>query len=153
MGHGEFGILCVLDIYLYLMNYFLAKTEPFTYSVEDLEREGVSAWNGVRNPQAIKYIRMMEVGDRVFIYHSKAERAICGLAEVVAEPELDTEVKKSWKVELKFLRMIEPAVSLEEIKKTGLFGDFKLVTQSRLSTMPVPEDFVEWLRKEKKLKI
>lgn len=135
------------------MNYFLAKTEPFTYSVEDLEREEVSSWNGVRNPEALKYIRMMKVGDRVFIYHSTAERAICGLAEVVGEPEPDPELKKSWKVDLRFLQMIEPMVTLEEIKKTGLFGDFKLVTQSRLSTMPVPENFVDWMRKVKKIKV
>ena len=135
------------------MNYFLAKTEPFTYSVEDLQNEEVSSWNGVRNPEALKYIRMMEPGDRVFIYHSTAERAIVGLAEVVAEPEPDTEIKKSWKVDLRFLQMIEPMVTLEEIKKTGLFEDFKLVKQSRLSTMPVPQEFVEWMRKVKKLKI
>lgn len=135
------------------MNYFLAKTEPSTYSVEDFQNEGVSVWNGVKSPQALKYIRSMQPGDRVFIYHSTGQSAIVGLAEVISEPEPDPKIKKSWMVEMEFLQMISPPVTLKEIKQTGLFEDFRLVYQSRLSTMDVPENFVEWLRKVKRLKI
>ncbi len=135
------------------MNYFLAKTEPATYSVEDFQNDGVSVWNGVRNPQALKYIRAMQPGDRVFIYHSAGQSAIVGLAEVIGEPEPDPKIKKSWMVEMKFLQKIDPAVTLKEIKQTGLFEDFRLVYQARLSTMDVPENFIDWLRKVKGLKI
>src|SRR5438034_10530269 len=68
------------------MNYFLAKTDPETYSIEDLERDGKTVWDGVRNPQALRAIREMRPGDRVFIYHSMSEAAILGLAEVASEP-------------------------------------------------------------------
>jgi predicted RNA-binding protein with PUA-like domain len=135
------------------MNYFLAKTEPSTYSVEDFQNEGVSVWNGVKSPQALKYIRAMQPGDRVFIYHSTGQSAIVGLAEVISEPEPDPKIKKSWMVEMEFLQMISPPVTLKEIKQSGLFEDFRLVYQSRLSTMEVPENFLEWLRKVKKLKV
>lgn len=135
------------------MNYFLAKTEPSTYSVEDFQNEGVSVWNGVKSPQALKYIRAMQPGDRVFIYHSTGQSAIVGLAEVISEPQPDPKIKKSWMVEMEFLQMISPPVTLKEIKQSGLFEDFRLVYQSRLSTMEVPENFLEWLRKVKKLKV
>jgi predicted RNA-binding protein with PUA-like domain len=121
--------------------------------VEDFQNEGVSVWSGVKSPQALKYIRSMQPGDRVFIYHSTGQSAIVGLAEVISEPEPDPKIKKSWMVEMEFLQMISPPVTLKEIKQSGLFEDFRLVYQSRLSTMDVPENFVEWLRKVKRLKI
>jgi predicted RNA-binding protein with PUA-like domain len=134
------------------MNYFLAKTEPSTYSIEDLQADGVTTWNGVKNPQAIKFIQEMQIGDRVFIYHSGDNPGIAGLAEVISEPEPDPKIKKSWTVDLKFLTSFDHLVGLKEIKTTGKFDDFKLVRQGRLSTMSVPPEFVEWLQKEKKLK-
>jgi predicted RNA-binding protein with PUA-like domain len=134
------------------MNYFLAKTEPGTYSIEDLKKDVQTTWNGVKNPQAIGFIKKMRVGDRVFIYHSGGESAIRGLAEVVTLPRPDEKIEKSWVVDLKFLvEFVEP-VSLREIKESGLFEDFRLVYQSRLSVMDVPERFVQWLKKENKLK-
>jgi len=134
------------------MNYFLAKTEPSSYSIEDLQAEGVATWNGVKNPQAIKFIKEMQPGDRVFIYHSGDNPGIAGLAEVVSEPEPDPKIKKSWTVDLKFLTSFDEIVTLQDIKATKKFEDFRLVRQGRLSTMSVPEDFVEWLKKDKKLK-
>ena len=68
------------------MSYFLAKTDPETYSLNDFEREKRTLWDGVTNPQAVKTIRAMRPGDRVFIYHSggKAEggSGVVGLAKV-----------------------------------------------------------------------
>lgn len=135
------------------MQYFLAKTEPSVYSIEDLQRDGWSSWNGVRNPQALGFIKSMELGDKVLIYHSSGESAIRGLAEVIVAPEPDPELKKSWTVGLKHLVTFKNPITLKEIKQAGTFNKFKLVTQSRLSTMPVTEEFIEWLKKEKKLKI
>ncbi len=134
------------------MNYFLAKTEPSSYSIDDLEAEQVATWNGVKNPQAIKFIKEMRPGDRVFIYHSGGQTGIAGLAEVISDPEPDPKIKKSWKVDLKFLTSFDYLITLREIKETGKFADFRLVRQGRLSTMSVPEDFVEWLKIEKHLK-
>lgn len=135
------------------MNYFLAKTEPSTYSIEDLEEKEIDVWNGVRNPMALKFIKTMMPGDRVLIYHSGGHPEIVGLAEVIGEPEPDPNIKKSWTVEMKFLQKFAQPIGLKEIKDTNMFGDFRLVYQSRLSTMSVPENFIEWLKTAKKLKI
>ena len=76
------------------MNYFLAKTDPETYAIDDLEREKKTVWDGVTNPQAVRTIREMRPGDRVFIYHSGGVSGIVGLATVLRtarrpqEPEI-----------------------------------------------------------------
>ena len=129
------------------MNYFLAKTEPDTYSIGDLEREGRTVWDGVTNPQAVRAIREMRPGDRVFIYHSGGVSAIVGLAAVRSAPRDDPRNPKSAVVELEFLTRLDPPTTLAEVKKSKLFDDWALVRQGRLSTMAVPEAFVEWVRK------
>lgn len=134
-----------------LMKYFLAKTEPGAYSIDDLKRDKETVWNGVKAPQALIFIRQMEIGDRVFIYHSTGESAIRGLAEVIGKPEPDPKIPKSWMVKIKYLKTFDEPVTLREIKETGKFEDFRLVYQSRLSTMAVPEKFVQWLEKSKGL--
>jgi len=67
------------------MKYFLAKTDPETYSIDQLEREGKTTWDGVRNPQAVRAIQEMRPGDKVFIYHSMGHPAVVGLAKVLSE--------------------------------------------------------------------
>ena len=129
------------------MKYFLAKTEPTTYSIDDLERDHKTAWDGVTNPQAVKNIREMRPGDRVFIYHSGGVSAIVGLATVRSEPRDDPRNPKSAVVDLEYLGRIEPPVTLAEIKQSGKFDDWALVRQGRLSTMAAPEKFVEFMRK------
>ena len=135
------------------MNYFLAKSEPTTYSIDDLERDGKTAWDGVTNPQAVRAIRDMRPGDRVFIYHSGGVSAIVGLAEVKSEPRDDPKNPKSAVVDLAFVSRIDPSISLAEIKQSGKFNDWALVRQGRLSTMAVPEKVVEWLRKTHHVKL
>jgi predicted RNA-binding protein with PUA-like domain len=129
------------------MKYFLAKSEPTTYSIDDLERDRKTAWDGVTNPQAVRAIREMRPGDRVFIYHSGGVSAIVGLATVKSEPRDDPKNPKSAVVDLEYLSRIDPPVTLAEIKQSGKFNDWALVRQGRLSTMAVPEKFIEWLRK------
>jgi predicted RNA-binding protein with PUA-like domain len=129
------------------LSYFLAKTEPGTYSIEDLEREGRTVWDGVTNPLAVRAIREMRPGDRVFIYHSGGVSAIVGLAAVRSAPRDDPRNPKSAVVDLEFLTVLDPPTTLAEVKQSKLFDDWALVRQGRLSTMPVPEAFVEWLRK------
>lgn len=129
------------------MNYFLAKTDPETYSVDQLERDHKTVWDGVKNPQALRAIRDMHKGDRVFIYHSGGDSAVVGLAEVVSEPRPDPKSAKLTVIDLEFLTRIEPPTSLHEIKESGLFADWALVRQGRLSTMAAPASFVAWMKK------
>jgi predicted RNA-binding protein with PUA-like domain len=121
--------------------------------VEQLAKEKKTAWDGVTNPQAVRAIREMRPGDRVLIYHSGGQAAIVGLAKVISEPRPDPKNPKSAVVELEFLRLIDPSVSLATIKQTHLFDDWALVRQGRLSTMAAPDEFIEWLRGQTKTKI
>ncbi|HLY19858.1 MAG TPA: EVE domain-containing protein [Bryobacteraceae bacterium] len=136
------------------MNYFLAKTDPETYSIDDLARDRKTVWDGVRNPQALRAIRQMAPGDRVFIYHSGGDSSVVGLAKVTSEPLPDPKDAKLTVVDLEFLSRLEPPATLREIKESRLFSDWALVRQSRLSTMSAPPAFVEWMRARfKKAKI
>jgi predicted RNA-binding protein with PUA-like domain len=130
------------------MRYYLAKTDPETYSVDQLERDQKTMWDGVTNPQALRAIREMRPGDRVFIYHSGGLSAIVGLAKVVSAGRPDPKNPKSAVADFEFLQRIEPPVSLAEIKQSKRFDDWALVRQGRLSTMVAPESFVEWMRKK-----
>jgi len=130
------------------MNYFLAKSEPGVYSIADLERDKRTSWDGVTSPQAVKAIRSMRAGDRVFIYHSGGVSAIVGLATVRSEPRDDAKNSKSAVVDLEYAGRIDPPVTLAEIKQEPKFADWALVRQSRLSTMAVPQNFVDWIRKK-----
>lgn len=129
------------------MNYFLAKTDPETYSIDQLERERKAVWDGVKNPQALRAIREMRPQDRVFIYHSGGDSALVGLAKVASEPRPDPKSPKLTVVDLEFLGRLNPPTTLREIKESGLFNDWALVRQGRLSTMPAPAAFVSWLKK------
>ena len=129
------------------MKYHLAKSEPGTYSIDDLERDRQTSWDGVTNPQAVRNIREMHPGDRVFIYHSGGVSAIVGLATVKSEPRDDPRNPKSAIVDLEYAGRVDPPTTLAEIKQSGKFDDWALVRQGRLSTMPAPAKFVEWMRK------
>ena len=128
------------------MKYFLAKTEPSSYSIDDLERDHTTTWDGVTNPQAVRAIREMRPGDRVFIYHSGGVSSVVGVATVRSAPRDDPKNAKSAVVDLEFLTRVDPPVSLAEIKQSGKFNDWSLVRQGRLSTMTAPDKFVSWLR-------
>lgn len=127
--------------------YFLAKTDPETYALEQLERDGQTVWDGVKNPQALRAIRDMKTGDRVFIYHSMSDAAIVGVADVVGDGRPDPKNTRLAVADFRFRCRIDPPVSLREIKESGLFSDWALVRQSRLSTMAAPREFVNWMRK------
>jgi predicted RNA-binding protein with PUA-like domain len=129
------------------MSYFLAKTEPGTYSIDDLAREKKTTWDGVTNPQAVAAIKRMRHGDKVFIYHSDGISAVVGLALVLSEPKPDPKNPKSAVVELGYVSHLEPPTTLKDVKESKKFDDWALVRQGRLSTMEAPEKFVEWVRK------
>ena len=129
------------------MNYFLAKTDPETYSIGQLERERKTVWDGVKNPQALRAIASMRPGDRVFMYHSGGDAAIVGLARVASEPRPDPKNPKLTVVDLEFVTRLEPSTTLREIKESEHFNDWALVRQGRLSTMAAPAAFVTWISK------
>jgi predicted RNA-binding protein with PUA-like domain len=129
------------------MKYFLAKTDPETYSIDDLERDHKTPWDGVTNPQAVRAIKDMRTGDKVFVYHSGGVSGVVGLAVVRSEPRPDPKNAKSAIVDLEFAARIDPPVTLKEIKESKKFDDWALVRQGRLSTMAAPDKFVEWIRK------
>src|SRR5271154_3240913 len=131
-----------------MMRYFLAKTEPGTYSIDSLEKDHKTTWDGVSNPQAVRAIREMKSGDKVFIYHSGGVSAIVGLAKVVKDGREDPKNPKSAVADFEFVEKLDPGVTLAEIKQSKLFDDWALVRQGRLSTMEAPEKFVAWMRKK-----
>jgi predicted RNA-binding protein with PUA-like domain len=128
------------------MKYYLAKSEPAVYSIDHLERDRKTVWDGVTNPQAVKAIRAMKPGDRVFVYHSGGVSAVVGIADVLSPGRDDAKNPKSAVVELAYGGRLEPPTSLAEVKQSGRFKDWALVRQSRLSTMEAPAEFVEWMR-------
>ena len=131
------------------MKYYLAKTDPETYSISDFEKDKEVTWSGVSNPTAVKFLKEMQKGDRVFIYHSQGEASIVGLAEVTGESKADPSNPRSWLVDFKYIKTYpEPRITLKQIKETGKFNDFKLVKISRLSTMDVPDDILKWFKQQ-----
>jgi predicted RNA-binding protein with PUA-like domain len=130
-------------------SYFLAKTDPETYPIEQLEKDGKTVWDGVRNPTALRAIREMKAGDRVFIYHSMGAAAIVGLADIVGDGRPDPKEPKLAVADFRYIGRIDPPVTLREIKESGLFDSWALVRQSRLSTMSAPKEFVAWMRKKR----
>jgi predicted RNA-binding protein with PUA-like domain len=128
------------------MALFLAKTEPGTYSIDDLKRDGQTEWDGVRNPFAVQAIKAMKPGDRVLIYHSGSDRAVVGLAEVTSDPRPDPNDDRSWVMDLKYLQHAKKPVTLQQVKESHQFDDWALVRQGRLSTMSAPDAFWSWLQ-------
>jgi len=119
-------------------NYWIVKTEPSTYSFDQLERDGTTVWDGVRNNLALKHLREMKRGDRVLVYHSGEEKAVVGLAEVAAEAYPDPKQKdpKLVVVDLKAAGRLPRPVPLAEIKQEPAFADLALVRIGRLSVAP-----------------
>lgn len=124
------------------MNYWLAKTEPETFSWDNLVSEGVSMWEGVRNYQARNNLRKMLRGDKVFIYYSGKNPGIIGLAEVVTEHYTDpTATEGDWSaVNLKPVQKLKRFIGLAEIKSDTKLKEMVLVKNTRLSVQPVSAD-------------
>ena len=126
------------------MNHWLVKTEPGTYSWDDLVRDKRTAWTGVRNFLARNMMRQMKEGDAAFVYHSGAEKAIKGIAKIVREAYSDeASGGGSWSVvDIAAVRPLARDVTLDEIKGAAELENMVLVKNSRLSVQPVTEG--EW---------
>lgn len=131
------------------LRFFLAKTEPDSYSIDDLKRDGRTTWDGVRNAQARQAMQRMRPGDLVFIYHSGGASAIVGVARVISEPNDSPGGEKMTLVDLEFVHALAEPVSLKQVKESGKFAEFALVRQTRLSTMEAPVSFATWLKKQR----
>ncbi|MCS6873867.1 MAG: EVE domain-containing protein [Pyrinomonadaceae bacterium] len=121
------------------MRYWLVKQEPTEYSFDQLLEEGETDWTGVRNYQARNNLRQMKKGDKVLFYHSGAEKAVVGLAEVSKEHFPDPTDSEWTAVKIKPIRKLKKPVTLQQIKGESTLENIALVRQPRLSVMPLAE--------------
>ena len=137
------------------INYWLMKSEPEAYSIDNLEKEKVTIWDGIRNYQARNFMRRMEIGDIAFFYHSNCKPpGIVGLMEIVDKDIIDptqfdenskyfdsksNKLKPRWDcVKVKFLSKSKEIISLPKLK--SLFNEDELLVVkrgNRLSIIPV----------------
>lgn len=137
--------------------YWLMKSEPEDFSIDDLQRVGTEPWTGVRNYQARNFMRQMQVGDGVLFYHSSTDvPGVYGIAEVASAPypdptqfqkkskyydEKSTREQPRWDlVDVKFARKLKRGIPLDEIRThaDALGEDFALIRRgTRLSVLPV----------------
>ena len=128
------------------MGYWLLKSEPDVWSLENQKKAGVkgSVWDGVRNYQASNNLKKMKIGDLCFFYHSNIGKEIVGTVKVIRDAFLDkTDKKKRFvAVQVRFVKKFKLPVSLKKIKKNKAISHLPLVKQSRLSVMPI--DYKSW---------
>lgn len=122
------------------MNYWLMKTEPGTFSWDDLVRDKKAVWDGVRNFQARNNLKAMKKGDLAFIYHSMDDKAVIGIAEITREHFPDPKEKDWAAVEIKAVKKLKNAVNLSTIKQEKRLTTMVLVNNSRLSVQPVRKE-------------
>lgn len=131
------------------MPSFLLKTEPSTYSWDDLVREGRTTWDGIINAAALIAIRQMRRGDEAIIYHSGKDKAIVGIAKIVKGAYQDPKRgdPKLAVVDVTPIRQLDAPIPLSTIKAEKGLADFPLVRISRLSAMSVSEQHRRLLAK------
>lgn len=124
-----------------MIRHWLVKSEPSAYAWENLQKEGTTAWTGVRNFQARNNLRAMKKGDFVLFYQSVTDPSVRGVTKVVKEAYTDPTAKEGdWScVDLKKVRSLPSPVSLSDIKTDPSLGEIALIKQSRLSVMPLTE--------------
>lgn len=128
--------------------HWLLKTEPSTYSWDDLVREKTATWDGVTNPVALKHLAAMKRGDDALIYHTGKEKAVVGLARVTkpAYPDPGANDSKLLVVDIEPVRAVSRVMTLAEIKADALFAQSPLVRQGRLSVVPLTDEQFARLR-------
>jgi len=126
------------------MTHWLVKSEPNSYSFGDLERDGRTVWDGVRNNAAALHLKAMKEGDEVLFYHSQEGLAVVGIAKVVrtAFPDVTDSAGRFVAVELAPVRPLARPVTLAEMKAEPALAGMAMLRQSRLSVSPVTDG--EW---------
>ena len=123
------------------MAYWIMKSEPSSYSWDDLVRDGGTEWDGVRNNAARLHLRAMVPGDQAFFYASMTDKAIVGIMKVTRGPQPDPKDNDWVSVRVEPVRPLTP-VTLKAIKDEPKLAKMELLRQSRLSVAPVRDD--EW---------
>ena len=121
---------------------FLLKSEPDKYSYDDLERDGETVWDGIKNAQALNYLGGMHKGEKLVIYHSNVGKEVVGTASVVA---VDASDKKNPLVRIKPGKRLKQGRPLTAMREAGVFADSILFRQFRLSVVPLTEEQYDWL--------
>lgn len=126
------------------MAHWLVKSEPSTYSWDQMVKDGTTFWSGVRNHQAAANMKAMKRGDKIFFYHSNEGKEIVGIVEVAKEyyPDHTDKDGKFGMVDLKAGKKLKTPVTLAAIKSHPKLKTMALVRQSRLSVSPVTQE--EW---------
>jgi predicted RNA-binding protein with PUA-like domain len=124
------------------MARWLMKSEPSSYSWQDLVRDGSTEWDGVRNNAARLHLRAMKAGDEAFFYHSMDERAVIGIMRIARAGAPDPKDSNWVSVKVEPVRALERPVTLVEIKAEPRLAKMELMRQSRLSVAPVRDK--EW---------
>tara|TARA_Y100000590_G_scaffold88854_1_gene99903 strand:+ start:7859 stop:8269 length:411 start_codon:yes stop_codon:yes gene_type:complete len=121
------------------MKYWIAKSEPYKYSWENMLKDKITYWDGVRNYQARNNLKAMKKGDQVFFYHSNEGKEIVGVTEVLREHYQDptTDDDRWVVVDLKVKKSLKRSISLAEIKKDPILSKMSLTKQSRLSVLEI----------------
>jgi predicted RNA-binding protein with PUA-like domain len=145
--------------------YWLMKSEPETYSIDDLQRDGSTAWEGVRNFKARNNLKAMEVGDEVLFYHSSANPpGVAGIARVSRtaypdpsqfdrkseyhDPKSDPEKPKWYLVDVEFVAKAKTLVSLPSIREDAALADMELVRYGRVSVQSVTKPEFDRVKKK-----
>ena len=123
------------------MAYWLMKSEPSSYSWDDLVRDGGTEWDGVRNNAARLHLKMMKAGDEAFFYASMTDKAVVGIMRITREAQPDPKDADWVSVRVEPVRAIGP-VTLKAIKAEPKLEKMELIRQSRLSVAPVRDE--EW---------
>ena len=126
------------------MARWLMKSEPESYSWDDLVRDSATEWDGVRNNAARLHLKAMQPGDEAFFYHSMSDKAVVGIMKVNRAAEPDPKAPDWVRVRVEPIRKLERPVTLADIKAEPSLAKMELIRQSRLSVAPVRDD--EWAK-------
>ena len=123
------------------MSSFLFKTEPGTYSFDDLVRDKTTTWDGVSNPVALRHLSTIRKGDTVIVYHTSDEKQAVGLATAVSDPYPDPKLKdpKRPVIDLEPSRPLPQPVTLKQVKADDVLKGNDLARLPRLSVIPFTE--------------
>ena len=126
------------------MAYWLLKSEPSSYSWDQLVADGRTNWDGVRNGQALNNMRAMGLGDRAFFYHSNEGKEIVGVVEVIKTfyPDAGDKSGRLGMVDIKPVKPAAVPVGLPAMKTNPELSELSLLKQSRLSVCPISKS--EW---------
>ena len=121
------------------MAYWLVKSEPNTYSFEQLQKDGRTVWDGVRNNAAALHLKAMKLGDEALYYHSQEGKAVVGIARVAREafPDVSDPAGRFVAVELEPVRPLARPVTLADMKAMPGLAAMEMLRQGRLSVSPV----------------